>query len=164
MFNYFFFFFASLLVMAAYYTIIIENPINALLGLISCFLLSSFLLFLFDLQFFALLILNIYIGAIAMFFLFVIMFLNITQTLKLQNFYYFFFFFIMLLFLFFFFNFISLVIPELLIPEIFLIFSYTDSLFILGCFLYTYTGILVFYAAFLLFIAMLGSIILLQNE
>ena len=57
--------------------IIARNPLYSILFLISCFLSASILLFLFENEFLALFFLIIYLGAIAILFLFVIMMLDI---------------------------------------------------------------------------------------
>jgi NADH-quinone oxidoreductase subunit J len=67
----FFILFASLMI------IFTNNPINAVLFLISVFFNLSFLLILSGFDFFGFLFLLIYIGAIAIFFLFILMMVNI---------------------------------------------------------------------------------------
>jgi NADH-quinone oxidoreductase subunit J len=54
-----------------------KNPINAVLYLILMFILASILFFCFGAEFFAIMFATIYIGAIAVLFLFVIMMLNV---------------------------------------------------------------------------------------
>lgn len=64
-----------------------KNPINSLLFLISIYVYSSMLLILYNLEFFALLYVIIYVGAIAVLFLFVIMMLKFEKVseYKLNN-------------------------------------------------------------------------------
>lgn len=57
-----------------------ENPIDSILFLIVTFVTSGALLFLFNAEFFGLLLIIIYVGAIAVLFLFVIMMLNIKMN------------------------------------------------------------------------------------
>lgn len=57
-----------------------KNPINSLLFLISVYVYSSMLLLLYSLEFFALLYVIIYVGAIAVLFLFVIMMLKFEKV------------------------------------------------------------------------------------
>ncbi len=57
-----------------------ENPIDSILFLIVTFVTSGALLFLFNAEFFGLLLVIIYVGAIAVLFLFVIMMLNIKMN------------------------------------------------------------------------------------
>ena len=64
--------------------IIMRNPLYSVLFLISSFLSASILLFLFESEFLALFFLIIYLGAIAILFLFVIMMLNVKYH-ELQN-------------------------------------------------------------------------------
>lgn len=64
---------------------LVSNPIQSLLFLIIVFILSSIVLLVFGVEFLACLIIMIYVGAIAVLFLFVVMMLNI----KILDFYYF---------------------------------------------------------------------------
>lgn len=57
--------------------IVVKNPLHSVLFLVTSFLSSSMLLFLFENEFLALFFLIIYLGAIAILFLFVIMMLDI---------------------------------------------------------------------------------------
>jgi NADH-ubiquinone oxidoreductase chain 6 len=63
--------------------IITRNPINSVIGLILIFILSSLYLITLGINFIAFLYLIIYVGAIAILFLFVIMMMNIKYTLVL---------------------------------------------------------------------------------
>jgi len=56
--------------------VLVNNPIFSLLFLILCFIFSSFLLFLLECEFLALIFITIYVGAIAVLFLFSIMMLD----------------------------------------------------------------------------------------
>lgn len=57
-----------------------ENPIDSILFLILTFVTSGALLFLFNAEFFGLILVVVYVGAIAVLFLFVIMMLNVKTT------------------------------------------------------------------------------------
>lgn len=57
-----------------------KNPVHSVLFLILSFVLSSLILFLFKIDFLALLYIIIYVGAIAVLFLFVVMMLNIKSV------------------------------------------------------------------------------------
>ena len=57
-----------------------KNPVHSVLFLILSFILSSLILFLFKIDFLALLYIIIYVGAIAVLFLFVVMMLNIKSA------------------------------------------------------------------------------------
>jgi len=74
--NILFFTFSMLLILSALMVVIAQHPVFSLLFLVLCFLLSSFLLFLLECEFLALLFLIIYVGAIAILFLFAIMMLE----------------------------------------------------------------------------------------
>lgn len=81
------YFMCALLLFSASMVIISKNPLHSVLFLVTSFLSSSILLFLFESEFLALFFLIIYLGAIAILFLFVVMMLNIKyrdlQTSKL---------------------------------------------------------------------------------
>jgi NADH-quinone oxidoreductase subunit J len=70
-------FFSALLLFSAAMVIISKNPLHSVLCLVTSFLSSSMLLFLFENEFLALFFLIIYLGAIAILFLFVVMMLDI---------------------------------------------------------------------------------------
>lgn len=84
--NILFYFFASLLIISAVMVILSNHPIFSLVYLISCFLLSSFILFLLECEFLGLLFIVIYVGAIAVLFLFAIMMLEIKSINLSKNF------------------------------------------------------------------------------
>jgi NADH-quinone oxidoreductase subunit J len=67
----------ALLLVSASMVIISKNPLHSVLLLVTSFLSSSILLFLFENEFLALFFLIIYLGAIAILFLFVVMMLDI---------------------------------------------------------------------------------------
>jgi NADH-quinone oxidoreductase subunit J len=66
--------------------IYVSNPIQSLLSLIICFALSSMLFMILGIEFISLLIFLIYVGAIAVLFLFIIMMLNL-KIVELRNYY-----------------------------------------------------------------------------
>lgn len=76
-----------LLLVSAVMVVITKNPLHSVLFLVTSFLSASILLFLFENEFLALFFLIIYLGAIAILFLFVVMMLDIKyrelQTSKL---------------------------------------------------------------------------------
>ena len=71
------YFMCALLLGSASMVIISKNPLHSVLFLVTSFLSSSMLLFLFENEFLALFFLIIYLGAIAILFLFVVMMLDI---------------------------------------------------------------------------------------
>ena len=68
--------FSIFLVISAFMVVISQHPIFSLLFLVGCFLLSAFLLFLLECEFLALLFIIVYVGAIAILFLFAVMMLE----------------------------------------------------------------------------------------
>ena len=74
---YMFYGFAALLLFAASMVIRVENPVHAVLFLVLVFCLNSCLLFFIGAEFLSLLLLVVYVGAIAILFLFVVMMLPI---------------------------------------------------------------------------------------
>ena len=75
--NFLFYLFSSLLLMSATMVIQSRNPVYSVLFLILVFFNAAGLLILLNLDFFALIFLVVYVGAIAVLFLFVVMMLNI---------------------------------------------------------------------------------------
>ncbi len=136
-----------------------KNAVHSVLFLILSFVLSSVLLFLFKADFLALLSIIIYVGAIAVLFLFVVMMLNVKSTTINSNFF-----------------FLAIITLMLLLLNIFLLIDkvFTDNFFvntntttvidvltnieIFGQLLYNYNIYLVLIAGFLLLIALVGSI------
>jgi NADH-quinone oxidoreductase subunit J len=74
--NVLFIFFSILLVFSSVMVIIAKHPVFSLLFLVSSFIFSSFLLFLLECEFLALLFIIVYVGAIAILFLFSVMMLE----------------------------------------------------------------------------------------
>jgi NADH-quinone oxidoreductase subunit J len=74
--NTLFLLFSFFLVFSAVMVVFSKHPVFSLLFLVGCFLLSSFLLFLLESEFLAFLFLIIYVGAIAVLFLFAVMMLE----------------------------------------------------------------------------------------
>lgn len=74
--NLIFCFFSLLLILCATMVIISDHPVFSLLFLISCFILSSFLLLILECEFIALIFVIVYVGAIAVLFLFSVMMLE----------------------------------------------------------------------------------------
>lgn len=72
-----FLFFATLCLLSAGMTIIVNNPVYSVLYLIFAFVNASAMIFLLGVEFLAIIFLIIYVGAVAILFLFVVMMLNI---------------------------------------------------------------------------------------
>lgn len=82
--NLVFYFFSLTLVFSAFMVVVSQQPVFSLLFLVSCFIFSAFLLFLLECEFLALLFIIIYVGAIAILFLFAIMMLE-TKLIDLKR-------------------------------------------------------------------------------
>jgi NADH-quinone oxidoreductase subunit J len=82
--NLLFYFFSLILVFSASMVVISQQPVFSLLFLVSSFISSAFLLFLLECEFLALLFIVIYVGAIAILFLFAIMMLE-TKLINLKR-------------------------------------------------------------------------------
>lgn len=82
--NLLFYFFSLILVFSASMVVISQQPVFSLLFLVSSFIFSAFLLFLLECEFLALLFIIIYVGAIAILFLFAIMMLE-TKLINLKR-------------------------------------------------------------------------------
>ena len=74
--NLLFYMFSIFLVISALMVVVSRHPVFSLLFLVGCFIFSSFLLFLMECEFLAFLFIIIYVGAIAILFLFAIMMLE----------------------------------------------------------------------------------------
>lgn len=144
-----------------------DHPINALLFLIGCFINTSVILLLFGLEFFALIFIAIYIGAIAIFFLFMIMMLNIPSYYPKRWFGQEFLFLGGLYLIFnllkpYFFNNLYPILKNyfLQIENVNLLLNYLNSVEVVGALLYTNYFIFVILSGCLLFFAMVASVIL----
>jgi len=165
--EYFLLIISILLIYCALMVVFSDHPINALLFLIGCFINTSIILLLFGLEFIALIFIAIYIGAIAIFFLFMIMMLNIPSYYPKRWFgeEYLYFFLLSLLFLtlspYFFNNLFPILKNNFLqINNINLLLNYLNSIEVLGALFYTHYFIFVILSGCLLFFAMVASVIL----
>lgn len=156
-----------LLIYCALMVVFSDHPINALLFLIGCFINTSLILLLFGLEFIALIFIAIYIGAIAIFFLFIIMMLNIPSYYPKRWFGEEYFYTLVFLFVFlkvspYFFDNVSLILKlnTLGANNINLLLNYINSIEVLGAVLYTHYAIFVILSGCLLFFAMVVSVML----
>ncbi len=81
-----FFFFSGLLLISAIMVISVKNPVHSVLFLILTFISAACLLFLLEIEFVSLIFIVVYVGAIAVLFLFVVMMLDIKITDFNRNF------------------------------------------------------------------------------
>lgn len=146
-----------------------KNPIQSLLSLIFTFALSSVLFFVLGVEFVSLLIFVVYIGAIAVLFLFVIMMLNI-KIVELRTLYlrylpvgiFLVLFFLFELYFFLCVEFFSYNFEFLFINWVNFI-DFKGNIYLISSIIYSYYCILFILLGLILFIAMLGSIVLLVN-
>jgi NADH-quinone oxidoreductase subunit J len=82
--NLLFYLFSLIIVFSASMVVLSQQPVFALLFLVACFIFSAFLLFLLECEFLALLFIVVYVGAIAILFLFSIMMLE-TKLVNLKR-------------------------------------------------------------------------------
>jgi len=78
--NIFFFFFSFLSIIFSFFVIISKNPVHSILSLILVFFNAASLLIILGAEFLAMLFIIVYVGAVAVLFLFVIMMLNVKVT------------------------------------------------------------------------------------
>ena len=165
--NFFLFFLLIAIIFSSSFVILSSNPMNSLCSLILSFVLCAICLALINQEFFSMMYIIIYVGAVAVLFTFVVMMINF-KTDPFFNFQLFtpaFFFAII---------FFPIIINQLLlitvpyIPHYYYI-NYTSfiqqvtakhNIEALGCFIYTQGIPHLFLASFILLIAMLGCILL----
>ena len=80
-----FYFFASFLIFTCISVIFSKNPVNSVLFLVLAFLNSTFLFILIGAEFVGIILAIVYIGAVAILFLFVVMMLDIQMTTLMFN-------------------------------------------------------------------------------
>lgn len=160
--NYIHIFFLIILLISSFFLIILKNPVYSVLLLILSFFCSASIVILFGVDFMGILFLIVYVGAIAVLFLFVVMMLDLKlDPVKTKNF---FFFLIFVTSFFFFFCFYELDFGSLFQKKFIVdnsFFNILDSFFnidIFGQCLYNYFLICFLIAGIILLLAMLGAI------
>lgn len=141
-----------------------KNVVYSLLSLICCFIFASSLLLQFGIDYIPLLYINIYVGALAVLFLFVIMMLNIrVYSAKNVKLFYILFIILSILYLFVYYSFVSLENDDFYMGLIFFIkpirYSKTALKTIGGLLFGTYF-LYVLLASLILFVSMVGSVVL----
>ena len=81
------YFFITILLLSSLFVLISQNPVHSVLFLILAFCNAAGILFLFNAEFLGLVFIIIYVGAIAILFLFVVMMLNVKIYSSSNNFY-----------------------------------------------------------------------------
>jgi NADH-quinone oxidoreductase subunit J len=146
-----------------------NNPIQSLLNLILVFGVSSMLFMILGAEFLSYVIFIVYIGAIAVLFLFVIMLLNI-KIVELRSLYLRYMFISFTIIVFFFFELFFSFYLKFYTFEYKIYFlnwinflDYKGNLYLIASVIYSNYNILLFLVAIALFISMFGSIVLLVN-
>ena len=169
--NIFFFFFSLLSIVFSFFVIISKNPVHSILSLILVFFNAASLLIIIGAEFLAMLFIIVYVGAVAVLFLFVIMMLNVKVTNLTSSIYrylpislifgsIFFFQFFML----FYFDLVSVDTSYLYLIENNFLNEWSVSLVpvsnivVLGQLLYTYYCYLFILSGVILLVSMLGAI------
>ena len=167
---YFFNFFSFLIISSSILVIFSNNAVHSVLFLIFTFFNSAILFLLMNAEFLAMTIVIVYVGAIAVLFLFVVMMLNISESEIKEGFLKYFPFGLILIAifiteLFLIFNFDNFPVPENVkidINEIDLIEASNTKL--IGLFLYTDYFIIFQISGFILLLAMIGAIVLAKSD
>ena len=152
-----------------HHVLLAKQPIQSLLSLILSFGMSSIIFMILGAEFLSLLIFIVYIGAIAVMFLFVIMMLNV-KVVELRSFYlkylpvgiFIILFFFFELFIYIYYDFFYFFSDFFYINWINFI-DFKGNIYLLGSIIYSNYFVLFLFLALILFISMLGSIILLVN-
>ena len=167
---YFFYFFSFLIIPSSILVIFSNNPVHSVLFLIFTFFNSAILFLLMNAEFLAMTIVIVYVGAIAVLFLFVVMMLNISESEIKEGFLKYFPF--------------GLILIAIFITELFLIFNFDNfpvsenvkidinevdlieasNTKLLGLFLYTDYFIIFQISGFILLLAMIGAIVLAKSD
>jgi NADH:ubiquinone oxidoreductase subunit 6 (subunit J) len=171
-FEFLFFITSSIILTSAIVVVSAKNPIHSLLLMILVFINVVYGLFCLEVEFLALSFVIVYIGAVAVLFLFVVMMLNI-KIIELNNELIHYFPIGSLIGLIFFFNIFLMLLKSNLIPLLninffdqfylinwFNIIENTSNLEVIGSLLYTYYFYFFMVSAVILLVAMVGAIVL----
>jgi len=167
---YFFSFFSFIVILSSFLVIFVSNPVHSVLFLIFTFFNAAIIFLIFKAEFLAMTLLIVYVGAVAVLFLFVVMMLNITESVIKEGFLRYFPFGLLLISiflieLFMIFNSDKIIFPESGLLKINEIMNLgMDNTKSLGLFLYTDYFIIFQISGFLLLLAMIGAIVLAHSE
>lgn len=166
----FFYFFAALAIVSAVMVISSSNPVHSVLFLILTFCNASGLLILLEAEFLAMIFIVVYVGAIAVLFLFVVMMLNINLAVNQGEIYQYLpvggfvgLMFLSEIFLIIENDFVTLLAPSLLEGDYTLWVKSTEdisNIVILGQVLYTTFALFFLIAGLILLVAMIGAIVM----
>lgn len=167
---YFFYFFSFIVVFSSILVIFVSNPVHSVLFLIFTFFNAAIIFLIFKAEFLAMTLLIVYVGAVAVLFLFVVMMLNISESIIKEGFLRYFPFGLLLISiflieLFMIFNSDKIIFPESGLIKINEIMNLgMDNTKSLGLFLYTDYFIIFQISGFLLLLAMIGAIVLAHSD
>ncbi len=167
---YFFYFFSSIVILSSFLVIFVSNPVHSVLFLIFTFFNAAIIFLIFQAEFLAMTLLIVYVGAVAVLFLFVVMMLNISESIIKEGFLRYFPFGLLLISiflieLFMIFNSDKIIFPESGLIKINEIMNLgMDNTKSLGLFLYTDYFIIFQISGFLLLLAMIGAIVLAHSD
>jgi len=167
---FFFYFFSFVVILSSFLVIFVSNPVHSVLFLIFTFFNAAIIFLIFKAEFLAMTLLIVYVGAVAVLFLFVVMMLNISESIIKEGFLKYFPFGLLLISiflieLFMIFNSDKIIFPENGLIEINEIMNLgMDNTKALGLFLYTDYFIIFQISGFLLLLAMIGAIVLAHSD
>ena len=167
---YFFYFFSFIVILSSFLVIFVSNPVHSVLFLIFTFFNAAIIFLIFKAEFLAMTLLIVYVGAVAVLFLFVVMMLNISESIIKEGFLRYFPFGLLLISiflieLFMIFNSDKIIFPESGLIKINEIMNLgMDNTKSLGLFLYTDYFIIFQISGFVLLLAMIGAIVLAHSD
>ena len=167
---YFFYFFSFIVILSSFLVIFVSNPVHSVLFLIFTFFNAAIIFLIFKAEFLAMTLLIVYVGAVAVLFLFVVMMLNISESIMKEGFLRYFPFGLLLISiflieLFMIFNSDKIIFPDSGLIKINEIMNLgMDNTKSLGLFLYTDYFIIFQISGFLLLLAMIGAIVLAHSD
>ena len=167
---YFFYFFSFIVILSSFMVIFVSNPVHSVLFLIFTFFNAAIIFLIFKAEFLAMTLLIVYVGAVAVLFLFVVMMLNISESIIKEGFLRYFPFGLLLISIFLIELFMIFYSDEIIFPDSGLIKINEimnlgmDNTKSLGLFLYTDYFIIFQISGFLLLLAMIGAIVLAHSD
>ena len=165
-----FYFFSSVTILSSFFVVFSSNPVHSVLFLIFSFFNVAVIFLLSDAEFIAMTLIIVYVGAVAVLFLFVVMMLNINEVLVKEGFLRYFP--------------LGLILISIFLTELIFVFRDLDlfkpsnsgisisdlisqgneNTKSIGLFLYTDFFIIFQISGFLLLVAMIGAIVLAHND
>ena len=167
---FFFFVFSFIVIISSLSVVFSSNPVHSVLFLIFTFFNTAVIFLLFNAEFLAMTLIIVYVGAVAVLFLFVVMMLNINDSLTKEGFLKYFPFGLLLICIFFgelymiFESNVFITPSDIRISISELVDGGMDNTKSIGLFLYTDYFIVFQISGFVLLLAMIGAIVLAHNE